>query len=294
MTFTSPPSPPLSSPLFQADSSNTRARSALVVRPQTCPPSASRLGQPLARALARGSPAKCELKSRGKSANCAEESETGKVAALQPDSHREEAHNGDFLRLAEQDITHLERAASAQSMRSDCRFNFNTLKHDLALGGLDNLSRSYSLMSSTDSSLLRHRQRAVNVRRSKQQPAIGPTLLSHGCAVHADEAQSSASGEVAGSKNRDGFTSAYNRYVLASCGADKSQGLGGECSRNSRTLQGHLHALDCIVPLLPPAHAADTARALSMLRVHLFAAGHSYRQGEEHGAQHLRSLIEIV
>ncbi len=281
-----PPPPPLPPPPSQADSSNTRARSALVVRPQTCPPSASRLGQPLTRALARGSPAKCEPKSRGKSANCAEE--TGKV-----DSQGEEVHN-DFLRLAEQDITHLERAASAQSMRSDCRFNFNTLRHDLALGGLDNLSRSYSLMSRTDSSLLRHRQRAVNVRRSKQQPAIGPTLLNHGCAILVDEQQSSVSGGAAAAKNRDGFTSAYNRYVLASCGADKVQGLGSGCSRNSRALQGYLHALDCIVPLLPPAHAADTARALSMVRAHLFAAGHSYRQGEENGAQSLRSLIEKV
>jgi hypothetical protein len=44
-----------------------------------------------------------------------------------------------------------------------------------------------------------------------------------------------------------------------------------------------MRALECIVPLLPPVHAAEMDRALRVLRAHLFAAQHSGRQGEGHG-----------
>jgi hypothetical protein len=186
---------------------------------------------------------------------------------------------------AEAAVMNLERSASAQSLQVDGRFNFSTLQQDLALEGLDNLSRSYSSLSHTDISLLHHRKSAINKRKSNTRPAIGPTLLHHGCALpQADAHEDSPAAAAAAQRQLEGFSSAFNRYVLSTCSINTGQGLGGECSQRSKAVLGHLHVLDCIAPLLPPVHASDVVRALNVLRTHVFATDSFLKHGGRDGS----------
>ena len=50
------------------------------------------------------------------------------------------------------------------------------------------------------------------------------------------------------------------------------QGVGSECSKKARAMHGHLHSLECIVPMLPPSHASVMSQSLNLLRAHVFAA----------------------
>jgi hypothetical protein len=195
---------------------------------------------------------------------------------LQPraaDDSEQDGAGREFAETAEEAILNLERAASVHALRADGRFNFKTLKHDLAVEGLDNISRSYSRLS-IGSCMRHHAQRAVNIRRSKPQPSIGPSLLHHGIAICDDEQPES---QEAG----DGFASRFNRYLLAARTTDVGQGFGSECKQRARAIHGHLHALDCVAPLLPPPHAAVVARSLNHLRPHLFATGHCRSECKE-------------
>lgn len=259
-------------PFLQADSSNARDRAALVVRPKTCPTSTSRLAQPLVRALAHGSPGESGLcKSRvARSGGYAGDN------ALPRDTKRAESSE-ELLKTAEEEIDHLERVANADALRADGRFNFNNLRQDLALEGLGNLTRSYS-SSSIGGHLLSHRQHAVNIRRAKQQPAVGPSLLRHGVAIAEDDLDKSGHPT---SKGRHDFVSRYNRYVLATSSLNMAQGVGSECSKKARAVQGHLHSLECIVPMLPPPHASAMSHSLNLVRSHVFAAVDSHKDSAE-------------
>jgi hypothetical protein len=184
------------------------------------------------------------------------------------------------VKTPEEAVLDLERTAAANALRADGRFNFKTLKRDLALEGLDNLCRSYSPLS-MGSSIRLHAQRAVNIRRSKSQPTIGPSLLHHGIAIR-DEEEPVA--EAVATQPRDGFASGYNRYLLATQAIGAGQGFGSEFSQRARSIHGHMHSLDCIVPLLPPAHATAVSRSLNEVRFHLFAAGEFREECEAQGS----------
>lgn len=229
--------------------------------------------QPLARALPRDSPNASESrKNQSAGVEGAERASEG----LQQCSGT--GTGGKQDETADEAIGHLERAASAQALRADCRFNFKTLQRDLVLEGLDDISRSYST-SSTGIAMRHHAQRAVNIRRSMQRPAIGPSLLHHGIAL-CDNQEQKEQGDGSVTRRLDGFSSAYNRYVLASRTVDAGQGLGSECSKRASTMRGHMHTLECILPLLPPTHAANIARALNQLRTHVFAACQCDNEGD--------------
>lgn len=254
-------------PFLQADSSNARDRAALVVRPKTCPTSTSRLAQPLVRALAHGSPGESgQLSQRKRSGGHAE------ADAIPRDTNGADSSE-QLLKTAEEEINYLERVANADALSADGRFKFNNLRQDLALQGLGNLTRSYS-SSSIGAHLLSHRQHAVNIRRAKQQPAVGPSLLRHGVAIAEDDLDKSGQPT---SKERHDFVSRYNRYVLATSALNMGQGLGSECSKKARAVHGHLHSLECIVPLLPPPHASVMSHSLNLVRAHVFAAADSHK-----------------